>query len=52
MNINEQCLLKFLTNPIEVFNQDKDITSNISKCKDFAFAKIYASAIQTKVASK
>lgn len=52
MNINEKCLLKFLTNPVGILNQDKDITSNISKCKDFAFAKIYASAIQAKVISK
>jgi len=52
MNINEKCLLKFLTNPIEIINQNRELPSNINKCKDFAFAQIYSSAIQSQVVSK
>lgn len=52
MNINEKCLLKFLTNPIEISNQDKNIISNVTKCKAFAFANIYASALQNSGISK
>jgi hypothetical protein len=52
MNINEKCLLKFLTNPIETINQEKDLYSNVNKCKDFAFADIYSNAIQNIMVSK
>ena len=37
MNLNEKCLLKFLTNPIEVFNIEKELEYKIPKIDEFNF---------------
>ena len=36
MNLNEKCLLKFLTNPIGIFNQDN--VSALNGCPEFCMA--------------
>ena len=35
MNLNEKCLLKYLTNPIGSFSKDDEKHSNIISGKDF-----------------
>ena len=37
MNLNEQCLLKYLTNPIGIYNNDYELNSNVQKVIDFEF---------------
>ncbi len=38
MNLNEKCLLKYLTNPIGSFNKVEEGLSNVLKTKDFSLA--------------
>lgn len=35
MNLNEQCLLKYLTNPIGILNQTDENNFNVQKVKSF-----------------
>ena len=37
MNLNEKCLLKYLTNPIGIINQGNEITTNVQKLNEHSF---------------
>lgn len=52
MNLNEKCLLKFLTNPIGSFTQEKDLLANIGKFNEFAFTNISSITNSSKAISK
>jgi len=53
MNLNEKCLLKFLTNPIGIFNQDNGI-SILNGRQEFCMAnsKINSSAFNKNITAK
>ncbi|MCQ2958058.1 MAG: hypothetical protein MJ180_04040 [Candidatus Gastranaerophilales bacterium] len=38
MNLNEKCLLKYLTNPISISNAINDEVGNVIKNKNFAYS--------------
>jgi len=41
MNLNEKCLLKFLTNPISSFTKDDEKNSNVIVNNDFNYFNHY-----------
>ena len=53
MNLNEKCLLKFLTNPIGIFNTEKE-TTNINRYNELYFANLNISniSVSKKLISK
>lgn len=42
MNLNEKCLLKYLTNPISIFSQDNEQISNIKKIDNFNVIPVFS----------
>ncbi len=51
MNLNEKCLLKFLTNPLGIFSQESDLIK-MNNLREVAFVNITQSATEKRLVTK
>ncbi len=51
MNLNEKCLLKFLTNPLGIFNQENELIK-MNNLREVSFSNINVSVPQKRLMTK